>query len=363
MTKTRSSLRVWHLISNRWNSAITEYAISSARSLQILGLDNLVTPLANSPGEQRLRSYGIPVNAVSQFTLPALLNLRHIAKQFQPDVVVTYGGPETLLAPLAASGRQTRFFRFRGQPPGHDGLVSTMVQNISHQGYEKILVPSLAVASRLSARSQEKSILIPLGVDEKKFFMTTDDHQGRRPELVIFGRLDPVKGHATFMEIFRKAVDNWGGSCPRPLLKIVGREENTKIHELEQVRRILEISPDDIVYVPERVENVSSLMSAATLGIVPSLGSEFICRVAHEFLLCGTPILVSGAGGLDEVHLENSVHSYHGLNPAEASALLAVVVKSAFAENRDHRQGRSQQAQEVFSLAAMAAQFSRLLGL
>ena len=40
---------VWHLVSNRWNSAVTEFAISAARALEGLGYQNIISPKNQSP--------------------------------------------------------------------------------------------------------------------------------------------------------------------------------------------------------------------------------------------------------------------------------------------------------------------------
>ena len=55
------------------------------------------------------------------------------------------------------------------------------------------------------------------------------------------------------------------------------------------------------------IEDVPKLLSSADIGVISSLGSEIICRVAHEFLLCGSRVLVSGAGATDEVLKDSSL--------------------------------------------------------
>src|SRR5690606_765274 len=59
--------RCWHLISNRWNSAITEYALNAARALSLKGADNLFSPLAGSPAEERAREYDLRVATFARF--------------------------------------------------------------------------------------------------------------------------------------------------------------------------------------------------------------------------------------------------------------------------------------------------------
>src|SRR5690606_16517380 len=89
--------RVWHLISNRWNSAITEYALSAARSLALCGVENLFSPIAASPAEKRAKQLDLDVRTFPGFNLSAVPLGRRIFNEYSPDVIVTYGGPESFL--------------------------------------------------------------------------------------------------------------------------------------------------------------------------------------------------------------------------------------------------------------------------
>ena len=57
---------------------------------------------------------------------------------------------------------------------------------------------------------------------------------------------------------------------------------------------------EDIVFINDFVDNVSDHIASSSVGIVSSLGSEVICRVSEEFLLCGNPIFVTDVGSLSE---------------------------------------------------------------
>ena len=355
------NLRIWHLLSNRWNSAITEYMISTVRSLQLLGVENIVTPPIASPAELRLIAAGIPVKGVYSFSPFSLLTFNRLAREIKPDLVFTYGGPETIVSMGLAAMYSAKYWRFRGQPSDRNSSFSRVLQDVSHNHVGQMIVPSMAVFNKQSSGNQKKSQVIALGVDAGKYQRDCALGPTDRPELLIFGRLDPVKGHAQFFKIFKNMLDKWEIDSPRPLLKIVGREENTKVADLEKIRRELGIDSEDVIYISEHIQNTAAVMTAATLGIIPSLGSEFICRVAHEFLLCGTPILVSGVGGLNEVSLENSVHSYQGLDNDCAAIKLHEVLQRSYLEPEAVRLRRSLEAKDMYSLEAMAKQYQQLL--
>jgi glycosyltransferase involved in cell wall biosynthesis len=337
--------------------------ISSVRSLQAPGLENIATPLANSPAEKRLLEYGFSVKSAQGFSLLLLRTFWRLAREIKPDIVITYGGPETIISSLLAHRLSSEFYRFRGQSSALDGFIGNALQDISHRHIRKIIVPSMAVLADQSPDCQMKSVVIPLGVDAEKYrrVASVTGESQRRPELLIFGRLDPVKGHSRFLKIFKIMLDRWSKNSPRPLLKIVGREENTKIADLERRRIELNIDRADVIYDATSVDNVAAVMTAATLGVIPSLGSELICRVSHEFLLCGTPLFVSGAGGLKEVFLAGSTHNYLGLDDEEAAKKLLYLLQDSYLEEESVRSKRAEAARNLFSIDAMSIHFRNLI--
>jgi hypothetical protein len=95
-------------------------------------------------------------------------------------------------------------------------------------------------------------------------------------------------------------------------------------------------------------------MSGTHLGVIPSLGSEVICRVAQEFLLCGCPIFVSGVGSLEECLFSASAgSSYRGLDFSSSVQLFVQTLIQAWQESLATRQERALEAKALFSLSTM----------
>ena len=67
---------------------------------------------------------------------------------------------------------------------------------------------------------------------------------------------------------------------------------------------------EEVCLTSTRVENISELINSSMLGVIPSLWSEDICRVAQEFLLCGVPVFVSGVGALEDCLFSGAGVSY-----------------------------------------------------
>jgi hypothetical protein len=133
-------------------------------------------------------------------------------------------------------------------------------------------------------------------------------------------------------------------------LRIVGLEANLKKQDLQKAIDHYSLS-NDVEFVLDRINAPSKLMSQCHLGIISSLGSETICRVAEEFLLSGTRIFVSGVGGLEDLLLEKSFGaSYNSLNSDAAAQLLNNQLQLSIEETAEDKLARSAVAAKYFGL-------------
>lgn len=340
-------MRIWHLSSNRWNSAITEYALSAAMALKMRGHETLFSPLAGSPAEVRARALGLEVAPTATFGFGWAPNAAKVAGvSFKPDVIISYGGPETQLV----GGFKARRVRFRGQDVPR-GFIADLKTRLGMRAVDRVIVPSVCVESQLAELIDAKTMrLVPLGVDATTF-RPVETAPATRPEVVVLGRLDPVKGHEKIIGLMAKVWKTWG-DARRPMLHIVGEPANLSESD---VRGMIAKhgAANDVKLTVARVENVAALLSGAALGVVPSIGSEIICRVAEEFLLCGTPVVVSGVGSLNEVLFEGAGASYGGRGADEAAAILAKWIKRGDGEGKAKKAERAERARTLFSLEAM----------
>jgi len=353
--------RVWHLTSNRWNSAITEYALSAARSLAEVGVENLFSPKQNSPAEKRARLYDLDIVPFKDFSLTAVNEYRKKCEVFNPDVIIIYGGPESFLTKFTP--RKIKIVRFRGSEV-NTSLIGSLNQRISHSHVDKIIVPGsplFADCRKIFGADRVETII--LGCSTSEFVPKLSSRKTDRPRLLIFGRFDPVKGHREFMQIFRGMLDVWPESTPLPQLIIAGEPANVAAADLIDAAQKLGLGPDLVVVKTGRFSDVADMMSSVTIGVIPSIGSEYICRVAQEFLLCGTAVVVSGVGSLDDVLYDGSGINYGSCKQSDAITNITQILLKTFQETDDVRLDRSAKAVARFSFSTMGTALIQACGI
>ena len=349
-----NSKRVWHLCSNRWNSAITEYALSSALALRQVGWESLFSPLVGSPAADRAHRASLEGPHLAHFGLSETWTFRRELARLQPDLILLYGGPETFLS-RAAPGRPR--LRFRGQDADGSRPLPRLATRWSMNHCAGLITPSRHIKARFDAVMGQTPVhCVPLGQARERYQFVPEALIGlERPVLRIFGRLDPVKGHATFFQLYARLLARWPAGEPRPWLEVVGQEANLKADMLRRAAAAAGLSEaQDWALRLERVADVKAMLSATHLGVIPSLSSEIICRVAQEFLMAGCPLFVSGVGSLEECLFDADAGlSYRQLAPAEQVEGLRRWLLRSLRESPAEKAQRAARAGALFSLERM----------
>lgn len=349
------ALSIWHLCSNRWNSAIAEYAINAARALALAGSDTLFIAKLGTPAATRAAALQ-PTRTVRDFTWRGLLDLLALMRKNPPDIIITYGGPETFLAGFLKAVHPTKVLRFQGQALSPKPFHAAR-HRLAHRHVDLILTPSETLAAAVRRlRPWQPVVSVPLGCDADRYCRSLDILPPRaRPEMLIFGRLDPVKGHRAMIARFALLLAAWESETPRPCLHIIGEAANLSVAELEDCVLAHGLRwGSDVVVTARRIDDVPAVLSSACLGVIPSLGSELICRVAEEFLLCGTPVAVSGVGSLEEVLFPGAGFSFGEMNNGDMIDAFRHWIQLSVTEGAQAKARRAAVARRYFSLEAMA---------
>lgn len=143
--------------------------------------------------------------------------------------------------------------------------------------------------------------------------------------LAIVGRISPVKGHGLLLESFQKLVRRHIPVILLILYKNQDPEERQELKKLQAHCQALGIE-EHVRFMGHR-DDIRALMKFADVGVVSSLDSEVICRVAVEFFSVGTPVVALPTGCLPEI-IENQVNGILAKKPdaqALSEALQAVL--------------------------------------
>lgn len=139
--------------------------------------------------------------------------------------------------------------------------------------------------------------------------------------LAIVGRLGRVKGHHLLFQSFQQLL----ALCPQTILLVIHthlEKDRPELLLLQAYAAILGIS-SSIRFIGPR-EDIASIMKFADIGVVSSIDSEVICRVATEFFSQGTPVVALPTGCLPEI-------IFNGINGMVATDRSASALTSAIA--------------------------------
>ena len=114
----------------------------------------------------------------------------------------------------------------------------------------------------------------------------------------VVGRIRPIKGQRILLRIFCQLLSDF----PDLILLIIYRDTSDSEPEMKKLRReIIRMGIESSLrLIPER-EDILQLMEFVDVGIVSSIESEVICRVAVEFFSVGTPVVAFPTGCLPEI--------------------------------------------------------------
>ena len=133
--------------------------------------------------------------------------------------------------------------------------------------------------------------------------------------LSVVGRIRAVKGQRILLQSFSELLSEF----PDLILLIPYRDTSENEPEMTALRKDINrlILKDSVRLIPER-EDILQIMKFSGLGIVSSVDSEVICRVAMEFFSVGTPVIALPTGCLPEIikHEQNGMLAKN--KPSEA---------------------------------------------
>ncbi len=177
-------------------------------------------------------------------------------------------------------------------------------------------------------------------------FRIPPDHQ----VLAIVGRIRQEKGHRLLLRAFREVLKE----VPKLVLLILYRDTEPEEPEMVAVQaEVRRLQLENHVRFDAERPDILPLMHFADAGVVSSIDSEVICRVAVEFFSVGTPVAAVPTGCLPEIIRDgiNGTLAWGDTPQALAEALIRLLKDRPYCRERG-RLAR-QDAEERFTIPRM----------
>ena len=336
-----------------WWNAEAAYAAVIAKLLKDDGHRVIVLTRPGSDNEKKLTNLGLEV--ITEPDLNTQNPFKLIQSYFQLKNLLATENIQIVNAhrsegyPLYAFAKRSlasfRLIRTRG---ASRKVKPHWPNQILHGKWtDALIIPGKVVAERdlqgidLPENSPHL-IHYPIDILETSLLETQDNYrkQFNIPEnhqvLAVVGRIRKEKGHLLLAESFQLLLEDF----PQTILLILYRDTPDDLPEmLELQNRISELGIEDKVRFDSEREDIRQLMNFADGGVVSSIDSEVICRVAVEFFSVGTPVAAMPTGCLPEIILE-------GVNGSLADQPTALSLKKAMARMLDNLPQLSEGARE-----------------
>ena len=128
-----------------------------------------------------------------------------------------------------------------------------------------------------------------------------------------------MKGHRYLIE----AMSILKGTYPSLRLRVIGQEENIKVRDLQTIAARLRVN-HQIDFAGFQAD-VAKAMGECMIGVIPSIGSEAVSRVALEWMASGRPVVATKVGCLPEI--VQPKETGYLVEPKDAPALAAALAK------------------------------------
>lgn len=277
-------MKILHLLDERWDSGLTQYALQIVELLQKEGHDVVLGVLSGKKPETMAHAKGLKTASID-----SIFSLSRLVRGNPWDLINVHTGRTHTWA-LLLSRKGTPIVRTRGDArPVRSTPLSRFV-------YRK--TAAVIAASSHIAHYYEEG----LGLPEERVhviypFVIPDENSTTPPanRVGILGRLDPVKGHAVFLE----AVTDVLKERPETKFLIAGKEANLTFDLLRN--QMIELGIEKSVEYLGYQASAQDFMRSCSLGVIASIGSEEISRACLEWMAVGRPVVGTLVGCLPEL--------------------------------------------------------------
>ena len=334
--------RAFIINTNPWYSAVSAYSFELAQFMARTQKHFIFFSPRHSPLGDRIQKAALPFAGFELRARPTLFSLLVFALDFlrflllwlklKPQYIFVFEGREHTLAGLSRLVlfpllRYTKIVRIRGQAKK---VTNNFFSRFSYRYLSQSVVFCASVVQKRMAVHVTNAQVQLFCTDPPPPLPALNHHSFPLPPLdfslpvfAIVGRFDPVKGHRELFE--ELARTNPADNKVTLQVLCIGEQRNLCINDLlfsinqawsawgpVQVHKESHAHGESaLIHAAEGkmrvflyegyLATLPQLLTKVHAGIIPSLDSEVICRVAVEFLQAGVPVLCAEVGALPEV--------------------------------------------------------------
>lgn len=340
----------------RFANALAWQCRELAEGLLAAGHEVFVLAQRESPLAGWLLERGIPHDATANLNRATPVDVQQARRlvantldRFKPEVLNPHCPPSHLYL---------SFYRRRHVP--HATLVRTAgdprppKKNLVNRWLHQAVADGVIVTCRASQqrylnafrlRPDKVRVIYP-GFESEAFAGNISRTDLRRrygidDNAVLLGavaRLSPEKGHRFFLEAFARIAADF----PKARMLVVGEDAAEQTAD-DLARFARELGIGDRVVFAGKLTDVREAMAELAVGVIPSLRSEAICRVALEYMSFGIPIVATDVNILPDV-VRNGINGW--IVPAGRVDSLAAALADAL-KNETERKRRGAEGKKL----------------
>jgi glycosyltransferase involved in cell wall biosynthesis len=313
-------MRTLHLLDIPWWSALSAYAFCCIEVEKKSGVESYLACPENSLSFRKAKENNlIPLTIYGRDIMSAGLNfirIRKICRDIKPDVIIVHTGSLHFITFMWSAIHRIPVIRTRIiDQKVRKSFLNKFLYN--HTG--KLITPTEKSRKELVRtfalnENKVKTLYFPSGIAA-----STDFNLPGNKAVGIIGRLDHVKGHATFLEAAAKVQSKFNDVE----FHIAGKEENIKWQTLEEKCR--QFSLKNIFYHGFlSKDEIKIFIKNCSVGVVASNCSEVVSRATVEWMAAGRPVVATSVGCIPEI-LNSEIGGYI-VNPNDPEAMAEKII-------------------------------------
>lgn len=309
-------MRTIQVINTQWYNATAWYALYLTHILNAHGHKSLLITCPKSALIPKIKEFGLeyrilPLNSFNPKEIFYSWNeLNGLCKSFRPDIINCHRGESFYMFGMLKKSFGIKLIRTRGDQ--RLPKVTLLNRFLHNKTADNLIVTNSSMADffiNIMKTPASRVHTILGGVDTGVFYPHKHDVPAIRKKygfseddvlLGIVGRLDPVKGFHESIAALKKCLDQSEDARNRLHLLIAGRACCFTVADLMAYAKTLGV-PQTNIHFYEFVHELNDFMNMLDVGLIASVGSETIARVAFEMLACHTPVIGSRVGVMPDI--------------------------------------------------------------